>query len=428
LLATTLLVANAEAQTGPASTSTTPPTPAAPVVDPNSPPTPAPVLPTPNPVPDVSPAPDPPPAVQDFAEAAPALPTAKPAQTDEHNHGDTMEEFVVKGRSSRVGINVFGDVSFIGSNDTPHTGFTLGALGVLLSGDLSRDTSAVSEFVLETGPNGLVVDLERLLIKYKTGRWQFAAGRDHTNVGAWNAAYHHGTWLQPTVTRPRALRFEDDDGILPVHWIGLYATYRAPVANGAITVAASVGNGRGQVVDDILQGGDIDESKAVMLKIGSEDILAKNLQFGASVIVDTIAPLAARSVPEKLLEVALSPFLAYRGANITTIAEAHAVIHRGKNQTWTTTGAFVFGGYSIERYTPYAMVELRKSTNGQDPFFAVRDVTAGSTAAPSDFFDVLAGVRYDLSTWSSIKAEYEFIKAKDTKAGHSGTLNWAFGL
>ena len=70
----------------------------------------------------------------------------------------------------------------------------------------------------------VVVDVERLQIAY---RWSDAlrltAGRGHTALGYWNESYHHGKLLQPTVERPEVLKFEDDGGILPVHFVGLEA-------------------------------------------------------------------------------------------------------------------------------------------------------------------------------------------------------------
>ena len=45
-------------------------------------------------------------------------------------------------------------------------------------------------------------------------------GRFHTDIGYWNTAFHHGLWLQIPVERPHVLRFEDDGGLVPVHWVG----------------------------------------------------------------------------------------------------------------------------------------------------------------------------------------------------------------
>jgi hypothetical protein len=46
-------------------------------------------------------------------------------------------------------------------------------------------------------------------------------GRYHTPIGYWNTAHHHGAHLQTSISRPRIHEFEDDGGILPVHFFGL---------------------------------------------------------------------------------------------------------------------------------------------------------------------------------------------------------------
>ncbi len=46
-------------------------------------------------------------------------------------------------------------------------------------------------------------------------------GRFHTPLSYWNTAYHHGVYLQPSITRPGIAEYEDGGGILPMHTTGL---------------------------------------------------------------------------------------------------------------------------------------------------------------------------------------------------------------
>jgi hypothetical protein len=46
-------------------------------------------------------------------------------------------------------------------------------------------------------------------------------GRFHTPLSYWNTAYHHGAYLQPSITRPGIAEYEDGGGILPMHTTGL---------------------------------------------------------------------------------------------------------------------------------------------------------------------------------------------------------------
>ncbi|MBI5461467.1 MAG: hypothetical protein HY941_04695 [Gammaproteobacteria bacterium] len=57
--------------------------------------------------------------------------------------------------------------------------------------------------------------------------WRFTpqttlwAGRFHNPQGYWNTQYHHGVYLQTSISRPGIERFDDEGGVLPSHFIGL---------------------------------------------------------------------------------------------------------------------------------------------------------------------------------------------------------------
>lgn len=45
-------------------------------------------------------------------------------------------------------------------------------------------------------------------------------GRVHNPIGLWNSRYHHGSYLQLTISRPHIFEFEDAGGPLPSHLLG----------------------------------------------------------------------------------------------------------------------------------------------------------------------------------------------------------------
>jgi len=49
----------------------------------------------------------------------------------------------------------------------------------------------------------------------------FWIGRTHNPAGYWREQFHHGGWLQPTITRPAIAEFEVPGGVLPAHTTGL---------------------------------------------------------------------------------------------------------------------------------------------------------------------------------------------------------------
>src|SRR4029077_14301976 len=68
--------------------------------------------------------------------------------------------------------------------------------------------------------------------------------------------------LQPTIARPRWVAFEDAGGILPVHWVGAGTGARVPLGDTTLNSMFTVGNGRGQIVDDVRNNRDYQAMKA----------------------------------------------------------------------------------------------------------------------------------------------------------------------
>ena len=72
----------------------------------------------------------------------------------------------------------------------------------------------------------LISTEESELERFQLG-WQFSsqnigwAGRFHSPGRYWNQIYHHGQYLQTSITRPITDQFEDDAGFLPTHISGL---------------------------------------------------------------------------------------------------------------------------------------------------------------------------------------------------------------
>lgn len=79
--------------------------------------------------------------------------------------------------------------------------------------------------------------------------WRFDAddtvwlGRFHTPIGYWNTAYHHGTYLQTSVSRPGIAEFEGGDGPLPTHFTGLLWEGATEAVNGALHYSLGLGAG-----------------------------------------------------------------------------------------------------------------------------------------------------------------------------------------
>lgn len=64
-------------------------------------------------------------------------------------------------------------------------------------------------------------DVERIAAGWLIGDNTVWLGRNHNPIGYWNTRYHHGTYLQNSISRPAIIDYEHDGGILPMHMGGL---------------------------------------------------------------------------------------------------------------------------------------------------------------------------------------------------------------
>jgi hypothetical protein len=75
----------------------------------------------------------------------------------------------------------------------------------------------LGEWLLNTNTH----NLERIQFGLHTGESSVWIGRFHNPIGYWNMQYHHGAFLQTSITRPGIMAFETSGGVIPNHLTGL---------------------------------------------------------------------------------------------------------------------------------------------------------------------------------------------------------------
>jgi hypothetical protein len=360
--------------------------------------------------------------------------TAPRALTMEEVSTPSAAELAIGTVRSRFSLNFFGDTTLsLGYPTAPdhYLSFGFGAQDLLLKGELGNHIVATTEIAMEPDDSGIVVDVERFGVRWQSQRFFVEMGRTHTSFGYWNNAYHHGRWLQPSIDRPRWVAFEDAAGMLPVHWVGIDVGAKLKAGPGSLNLYASVGNGRGLIVDDVRNARDYQSLKAVHLAAEYVGIRWPELRAGLSLVLDRIPaqPLAIRpSLPDLPIdELIAGAHVAFASYPLVLIAEGYAVIHRVDSQQWSTYGGFALLGYAFGRFTPYAEFESVSSSGGADPFF-IPDVAAPDV--PSfDTAGGILGLRIDLSDWTALKAEYRYTRSIDTSTNfQEGLINWSWGF
>jgi len=86
-------------------------------------------------------------------------------------------------------------------------------------------------------------EFERLQLGWSYKRHLFWLGLFHNPIGYWNTSYHHGAYLQTSISRPAVVEFEDKGGILPTHEAGLLAEGEFDLAGRALGYKFALASG-----------------------------------------------------------------------------------------------------------------------------------------------------------------------------------------
>src|SRR5438094_1149735 len=120
-------------------------------------------------------------------------------------------------------IRGFGDVDFSATDQKGSvSGFNLGQFVLHFASPLSEKVSYFGELSFTAQPAAYEVQVERSIIRYDYNDYfKISFGKYHTPISYWNTAFHHGAWLQTTVSRPEMVRFGGT--FIPIHFVGLQA-------------------------------------------------------------------------------------------------------------------------------------------------------------------------------------------------------------
>ena len=297
----------------------------------------------------------------------------------------------------------FADVTYLLSEESSE--FSLGQYDQYITAQISDKVTFLGEVVFEYD-EGWVADVERVVLAYHFNDYLVVeAGKHHTPIGHWNTAFHHGAVLQPSIHRPLLVAFEDEGGLLPVHTTGIGAWGRLP---GNVTYDIMVGNGIGSSAVS-----DNNRSKAFVLGLKKE--LFRGFRVGVSAYFDTIAAGTAslRHNDEGPILLATSIDQRLTGGSVTFkrgpfefLSEIQFITNIHTASRDRSIGYYVFSGYAAGRWTPYLRFDYL-SLDPDELFFE-----------PGDVSDFVAGLRFDMSFISSIRAEYHFLNDRNENGNH----------
>jgi len=293
-------------------------------------------------------------------------------------------------------VRAFGSVQWTGTDrdDSPNS-FTLGQFDLFVTSTLTDRLSVLAEVVFEASVDTRVVtDLERLQLTYRfDDHLQVTAGRYHTGIGFYNAAFHHGGFFETPIARPRAFAFEDEGGILPVHDVGVSVRGAVPKTGSRVHYLVEVGNGRTWLHDSPDESEDSNGAKAVNAGLAFHPPQLEGLEAGGSLYRDTIRIPGSGPAAHWIGTV----YATYRTPPLELMAEWLQLHHRlpGGPQFVTHAG-YAQLARAWGRWKPYYRFD-RIDVDPATPLIGPIGSYTGHTV----------GLRVDPSEWVGLKVQYE---------------------
>jgi hypothetical protein len=294
-------------------------------------------------------------------------------------------------------IHGFGDVDFSATDQKGSiSGFNLGQFDLHFASALSKKVSYFGETTFTAQLNGpYTTEVERTIIRYDYNDYfKVSFGRYHTPIGYWNTAYHHGAWLQTTITRPEMVRIGGT--FIPVHFVGFLAEGAIPSGGAGLNYSVGVGNGRGQTISRAGDAGDNNNNRAWVANLYARPVGLYGLQLGVSVYRDKITLADGRNFREWIT----GAHLVWTKESPEFLAEFANVNHRQvlTNLVTNSQAFYVQLGYRLPWFEktlkPYYRFEYIH-TPLSEQVFGNQDLV-GSTL----------GIRYDITNYAALKGEY----------------------
>jgi hypothetical protein len=301
----------------------------------------------------------------------------------------------------------FSDIDFFGSDQKgTHSGFSEGQFTMHFVSALAPKVNFFSEITMTARADagtgsppapGFNVEVERSIIRFdRSDAFKVSFGRYHTPINWWNTAYHHGQWLQTTVSRPEMVQL--GGRFIPIHFVGAQIEGTLPARGANLNYNVGIGNGRGSVLSRPGDPGDSDNNRAWLANISARPSHAYGLQFGGSVYQDRINLAGGSNFREWIT----SGHVVWNRERPEIIAEAANVTHKDLAGVLSTSHSQAFYVQSAYRlpfankvWKPYYRFEYIHIPKSDLAFRGVSNLSGS-----------VVGLRYDLSEFAALKFEY----------------------
>jgi hypothetical protein len=330
-----------------------------------------------------------------------AVSASGPAQVSEHGETPTqVREAEVHYPSLQ--IRGFGDVDFSATDAKGSvSGFNLGQFVLHFASPLSQKVSYFGEVSFTAQPTAYELQVERTIIRYDYNDYfKISFGKYHTPIGYWNTAFHHGAWLQTTISRPEMVQF--GGFFTPVHFVGVQAEGNLPSGGLGLGYNVGLGNGRSFPFNKAGDSGDVNDNRAWVATVFARPARFYGLQVGGSVYRDKLTASPGHNFGEWIS----SAHAVWTKERPEILAEFANVHHRDlqTSQTFNSQAFYVQLAYRLpwqeSKWKPYYRYEYihRPVTE------PVWDISGSPSVVDLDGSTL--GVRYDITNYAAFKGEY----------------------
>jgi hypothetical protein len=318
-------------------------------------------------------------------------------------------------------IRGFADADFSSTDTKSQTqGFNLGQFVLHASSALAPKTSFFGELSWTARTTGYTLEVERAIIRYDVNdHFKASFGKYHTPINYWNTAFHHGAWLQTTISRPEMIQF--GGRFLPVHFVG--ALVEGAIPSGGLGLNYNFGVGNGRQTIGLLgrdgDAGDVNSNRAWIAAIFARPVTLYGLQFGGSVYRDLVSPDVINATSYR--ELISSGYVVWTKETPEFLTEfanvRHTDIRTGRE--WNSQGMYTQIAYRLpaafHKFKPYYRFEYIH-VPATEPVLQIQNLLGGHTL----------GARYDVTDFAAFKAEFRRFKRSDTVQSNGLFLQTAF--
>jgi len=265
-------------------------------------------------------------------------------------------------------------------------------------------------------------EIERLQLGWRFGDSRAWLGRFHNPIGYWNTQFHHGAYLQTSITRPAIAEFEDDGGILPMHLAGLLIEGIKEHNESGLGYALAIATGP-ELADeleplDVLSPGSGTQGLALTLNIYRQPVAYGPNQYGLFANY-TEVPATDRGIDE-IRQTIAGGYWNWESDHWRLIGSAFYVRNRLDEPNANQTDDFVSGYFQAERsltddWTIFGRVE-KTFASDNDAYLALFPDHAREK--------ILGGFRLNVFSRHSLTLEFSSNQQQDGRH-RQFMLQWA---